>query len=144
MTFLKADIQQRLELTVLTEDKYVSIRMNLDSWKKYTNRTDCSEGDEECGQSNSLLLQVFIYQNEKIAEWNSLKLENDIDGLKEMTAKDNEGISKWGIVDVIILEKECDVQETDLSSTDVVNDYRQLLLQDEGSIFPFEILSRLL
>ena len=116
--------------------------MNLDSWRKYTNRTDCSEGDEECGQSNSLLLQVFIYENEKIAEWNSLKLQNDIDGLKEMTAKDNEGINKWGIVDVIILEKECDVQETDLSSTDVVNDYRQLLLQDKGSIFPFEIILR--
>ena len=110
------------------------MRMNLDNWKIYTNGTDCSESYTPCGKSNSLLLQVYIYEKEKITEWNTLKLGNDTDGLKEMTAKGNDGINKWGIVDVIILERDCDFTEINLSSTDVVNDYRQLLLQDGRSI----------
>ena len=108
--------------------------MNLDNWKRYTNGTDCQTGDKKCRKSKSLLLQVFIYEKEKIEEWNALKLENDIDGLKQMTAKDNDGLSKWGIVDIIILEQNCDARKINLSSTDVVNDYRQLLIQDKSSI----------
>lgn len=61
-----------------------------------------------------------------------MKSENDIDGLKRMSAKGPDGIRKWGIVDIIIPEKVCDVDVIDLSSTDVVNEYRQLLLQEKG------------
>ena len=49
-----------------------------------------------------------------------------------MSAKGPDGIRKWGIVDIIIPEKVCDVDVIDLSSTDVVNEYRQLLLQEKG------------
>ena len=135
MTRWKDEIQNRLELNVITNDEFISIRMNLDNWKRYTNGTDCQTGDKKCRKSKSLLLQVFIYEKEKIEEWNALKLKNDIDGLKQMTAKDNDGLSKWGIVDIIILEQNCDAREINLSSTDVVNDYRQLLIQDKSSIW---------
>jgi len=81
------------------------------------------------------LFQVFIYGNEKIADWNALKSENDIEGLKRISAKDPDGISKWGVVDVIIPEKNCDVSKIDLSSTDVINEYRQLLLKEKGNPF---------
>ena len=121
-------------MNVSTKDEFISIKMNLDNWRRYTNGTDCHAGDQECGKPESLLLQVFIYEKEKIEEWNALKRVNDIDGLKNMTAKDNEGISKWGIVDIMIPEQNCDVAQINLSSTDVVNDYRQLLLQDGRSI----------
>ena len=57
MTLRKAEIQSFLELTVRTTDEYVSIRMNLDNWKKYTNG-NCTEGDQQCGKQNSFLLQV--------------------------------------------------------------------------------------
>ena len=109
--------------------------MNLNNWKRYKNGTVCSEVDTQCGKPKSLLFQIFIYEKEKIAEWNVLKRENDLDGLKQMAAKDNDGISKWGIVDIVILEENCDDAQIDLSSTDVVNDYRQLLLQGESSMF---------
>ena len=112
--------------------------MNLDNWKRCTNGTECPEVEDQCGKPlgfKSLLFQVFIYEKEKTAEWNVLKRENDIEGLKQMAAKDNDGISKWGIVDIVILEENCDDAQIDLSSTDVVNDYRQLLLQDENSMF---------
>ena len=81
------------------------------------------------------LFQVFIYENEKIPDWNAMKSENDIEGLKRISAKDPDGISKWGIVDIIIPEKNCDVSEIDLSSTDVINEYRQLLLKEKGNPF---------
>lgn len=70
-----------------------------------------------------------------------MKSKNDIDGLKRMSAKDLDGISKWGIIDIIIPEKNCDVQEIDLSSTDVVNEYRQLLLQEKEYKICIEFLS---
>ena len=57
MTLCKAEIQNFLELTVRTTDEYVSIRMNLNNWKKYTNG-NCTEGDVLCGKQNSFLLQV--------------------------------------------------------------------------------------
>ena len=103
--------------------------MNLDNWKQYTtngtNGTDC-DVNEECGNSNSFLLQVFIYKNEHIEEWKDLKKNNDFEGKKKLSAD-----GKWGMVDIIIPEKNCDIIEKDsLSSTDVVNEYRQLLLQD--------------
>ena len=123
-------------MNISTEDEFISIRMNFDNWKRYTNGTDCHDGDKECAKSNSLLLQVFIYEKEKSEEWNALKREKDINGLKEMTAKDDQGISKWGFVDLIIPEQNCHVREINLSSTDVVNDYRQLLIQDKDSLFP--------
>ena len=81
------------------------------------------------------LFQVFSYEKEKIADWNAMKSENDIEGLKRISAKDPDGISKWGIVDIIIPEKNCDVSEIDLSSTDVINEYRQLLLKEKGNPF---------
>ena len=139
MTHRKAEIQNFLELIVRTKDEYVSISLNLDNWKIYTNGTDCFERDSQCGKPKSLLLQVFIYEKEKIAEWNALKRENDIDGLMQLTAKDNDGISKWGIVDIVILEQNCDFLEIDRSSTDVVNDYRQLLLQDKNATILIEL-----
>ena len=88
---------------------------------------------KECGNQNSFLLQVLIYKNEDVSKWNALKLENDIEALKRMTSKDADGKRKWGIVDVIIPERNCDDIQIDLSSTDVVNEYRQLLLQDTGT-----------
>ena len=48
----KAETQRFLELSVRTTDEYVSIRMNLDNWKRYTNGTDCHEGDT--GQESSV------------------------------------------------------------------------------------------
>ena len=139
MTHRKAEIQNFLELIVRTKDEYVSISLNLDNWRIYTNGTDCFESGTQCGKPKSLLLQVFIYEKEKIAEWNALKRDNDIDGLKQLTAKDNDGISKWGIVDIVIFEQNCDFLEIDRSSTDVVNDYRQLLLQDKNATILMEI-----
>ena len=139
MTHRKAEIQNFLDLIVRTKDEYVSISLNLDNWKIYTNGTDCFESDTQCGKPKSLLLQVFIYEKEKIAEWNALKRDNDIDGLKKLTAKDNDGISKWGIVDIVISEQNCDFLEIDRSSTDVVNDYRQLLLQDKNATIFIEL-----
>ena len=125
MTPFKAEIQLYLELIVATKGEYVSISMNLNNWKKYTNGTDC-DFNKECGNSNSFLLQVFIYKNEHIAEWKELKKNDDFDGKKKLSAD-----GKWGMVHIIIPEKNCDIIEIDsLSSTDVVNEYRQLLLQD--------------
>ena len=66
MTLLTAEIQLYLELIVATKGEYVSISMNLNNWKKYTNGTDCDVG-KECGNSNAFILQVFIYKNEQIA-----------------------------------------------------------------------------
>ena len=57
MTLCKAEIQNFLELTVRTTDEYVSIRMNLNNWKKYTNG-NCTEDEALCGKQNSFLLQV--------------------------------------------------------------------------------------
>ena len=70
-----------------------------------------------------------------------MKSENDIEGLKRISAKDPDGISKSGIVDIIIPEKNCDVSEIDLSSTDVINEYRQLLLKEKGNQF-FSVFRR--
>ena len=136
MTPFKAEIQLYLELIVATKGAYVSISMNLDKWKKYTNGTDCSVDTEECGNSNSFLLQVFIYKNEHIADWKVLKDSNDIEGKKNLATD-----GKWGIVKIIIPERNCDVMEIDsLSSTDVVNEYRQLLLQVPAELPQFDII----
>ena len=134
--------------------------MNLDNWKNYTNSIDCNESDKgegsmdrfmilyaiglsnsekDCGNHNSLLLQIFIYKNEDISKWNALKLDNDIKALKRMTSKDSFGNRKWGIVDVIIPEQNCEISRIDLSSTDVVNEYRQLLLQGIGKASCFDM-----
>ena len=126
MTPFEAEIQLYLELIVATKGAYVSISMNLDKWKKHTNGTDCNDNRVDCGNSNSFLLQVFIYRNEHIAEWKNLKDKNDIEGKKKLAAD-----GKWGVVNIIIPEKDCNVLEIDsLSSTNVVNEYRQLLLQE--------------
>ena len=130
MTLLTAEIQLYLELIVATKGEYVSISMNLNNWKKYTNGTDC-DVNEECGNSNAFLLQVFIYKNEHIAEWKELKKNDDFEGKRKLAAD-----GKWGMVHIIIPEKNCDIIEIDsLSSTDVINEYRQLLLQDRNIIF---------
>ena len=80
----------------------------------------------ECISFTSLHLQRRAYRRME-----EIKENDDFEGKKKLAAD-----GKWGIVHIIIPEKNCDIIEIDsLSSTDVVNEYRQLLLQDRNITF---------